>query len=161
VVACLPNGVWANYSELNQALASWYRCGADPGCNSTDSANYTLAMNNGRAAWYMRDNLANHDSSQHPEILSLGRWHHIVGTIDESDRLLRLYVDGNLADTGTESIGTLSDDGTVIPFCIGRIYRTGWGVPHAYFQGRIDDMRIFGRALSLDEVRGLFTAISP
>lgn len=73
----------------------------------------------------------------------LSRWHHL--TVVHRDDTIRLYVDGSLVDTVSGS-GDLSTDEVLI----GR--RPG-GYQYA---GRIADVRIYERALTVEEVRGTF-----
>ena len=73
-------------------------------------------------------------------------WHHIVGT--QSGTSGSLYIDGVLCDTGTPTaIGNGS--GTID---IGR-FNSGF-----YFNGKIDDVRLYNRALSAAEVANLYNS---
>ena len=87
-------------------------------------------------------------------------WHHIVGYRDGNT--LRLYVDG-VEDMGvtnhTES--TLPADysitPTVHPAIIGAITSNNEGFPiNKYFHGIIDDVAVWNRALTLDEITFLY-----
>jgi hypothetical protein len=75
-------------------------------------------------------------------------WVHIAGTYDGS--ALRIYVNGVLdatrAVTGTTCANTE-------PLAVGAKNRTVTGVVEAYFDGRIDDVRVYNRALSAAEIR--------
>jgi hypothetical protein len=77
-----------------------------------------------------------------------GRWHHIVGVYDGSN--LNLYVDcvkeANSAATGT--VTTNSD-----PLQIGHF---NTGPSGTYFLGLTDDVRVYNRALSPQEIRWLY-----
>lgn len=74
-------------------------------------------------------------------------WHHLVGTYDGTNVLI--YIDG-VAGTpyGTTLITTNNE-----PLNIGRM-TTGVG----YFNGKIDDVRIYDRALTGREVKRIFNA---
>ena len=82
-----------------------------------------------------------------------GKWHHIAFTYDGSNTAagIKLYVDGN-----ADSLTTLqdADPGTLVnnSFEIGK--RNG-GI-EGYFNGSIDDVRIYNRALSAGEVLDLY-----
>ncbi len=76
-----------------------------------------------------------------------GRWHHAVGTWDGD--ILRLYVDGVL-DASSDVSNTLTFP--ALNFQIGR-----WvGGSSQYFNGQIDDPRVYNRALSATEVADLY-----
>jgi len=73
-------------------------------------------------------------------------WRHIAAVKDAGR--LKLYVDGQLAATSTEfapSDYVLSND---------RPLTIGFGA-HDYFSGKMSDLRIYNRALSNEEIKGL------
>ena len=78
------------------------------------------------------------------DALPTGRWVHLVGTFDGTT--MRIYVDG-------EERGTLARPGPVkpnaFPLCLGS-YEAGH---KAHFTGLLDEVRLYGRALTADEVR--------
>jgi len=76
--------------------------------------------------------------------LPTGRWVHLAGTFDGT--MMRIYVDG-------EEHGTMERPGPVAPndfhLCLGT-----YEVDHpAFFTGLLDEVRLYGRALSAEEVR--------
>ena len=73
------------------------------------------------------------------------QWHHVAGVYNGSS--LYLYVDGGLDASGSAS-GSLS-------FSAPNVYIGG--SPTQSFNGLIDDVRIYDRALSEDEVKTLYT----
>ena len=77
-------------------------------------------------------------------------WHHVAVTIASDSMTVRIYVDGELAAEG--STATLPVDlGTTSQNWLGRSqYETD-----AYFQGSLDDFRIYRRTLSGAEIRYL------
>jgi hypothetical protein len=75
----------------------------------------------------------------------LGVWTHLVGTCDGTD--LRLYVDGVLA-AGPLTVTNAPEDS----FWTAGSEITGGGV----FRGALDDVRVYNRALSVDEVKALY-----
>ena len=74
---------------------------------------------------------------------------HLTGVYDDSDNEIRLYVDGRLEDT-TELNQDFSADGD---FAVGRA-REGDQFIRG-FEGPVDDVRAFGKALSPTEVEAL------
>ncbi|HYJ04482.1 MAG TPA: LamG domain-containing protein [Chthoniobacterales bacterium] len=74
-------------------------------------------------------------------------WHHIAAT--QEGTTARLYVDGILCATATvPAVGNETGSITIGRFDGGKFY---------YFNGRIDDVRIYNRALSDPEISQLFT----
>jgi hypothetical protein len=86
-----------------------------------------------------------------------GQWHYVAGTYDGS--LVNLYVDGHLKAALLQSGNILpmgpdsflafgSEDGRKCSLCVGG----------RYFHGLIDEISIYNRALSADEVGAIFAA---
>ena len=80
---------------------------------------------------------------------SIGKWHHVVGTWDGVT--MSIYVDGVLRNSASPRTGTL-DTGTTSKF-VGKYTISGYE-----FYGLIDEVRVYNRALSADEVRALYDA---
>ena len=78
-----------------------------------------------------------------------GLWHHVAGTFDGNQ--IRLYVDGSLADS-MDYTGAIAT--TTFPVNIGRNSEN----PDRLYEGAIDEVRIYNRALSEAEV--LYLAIN-
>ncbi|MCK4553441.1 LamG domain-containing protein, partial [Candidatus Parcubacteria bacterium] len=78
-------------------------------------------------------------------------WHHIVGSYDGTT--MKVYIDGVLEDTNTDFSGNLpTNSGNVR---IGADYQT---TAANFFDGLIDEARIYNRALSADEIGELYRA---
>ncbi|WP_009943530.1 glycoside hydrolase family 2 [Saccharopolyspora erythraea] len=86
-----------------------------------------------------------------PEKPEPGRWYHLTGVRDAADGTVSLYVDGRLADTKNACIAAESTGSTVI----GRAQYGGAQVD--FLRGDVDDVRVFDRALSEEEVTALAT----
>ncbi len=77
-------------------------------------------------------------------------WHHVAVVIDGASKILYLYLDGDLLGSATTN---------TLPRHLGKttqnwLGRSQWA-DDDYFQGKLDDFRIYNRALSADEVRYL------
>ena len=81
--------------------------------------------------------------------LTDGNWHHVVATYDGS--AAKVYLDGNLIGTG--SAGAVSTNSG--NFAIGA-YNNG---VDALFNGSIDQVRIFNRAITANEVETLYDEV--
>jgi TolB-like protein len=77
-------------------------------------------------------------------------WHHAVVTRQMKNNELRLYYDGDFINSSTF---TGSVDNSPNPVYIGLSPYLGASYP---FRGIIDDVRIYNRALGLDEVKALY-----
>jgi len=83
-----------------------------------------------------------------PGLVTLGAWHHVVGTYRRG-RSARVYLDGVLVAEDTSLIGTTSN--TAAPLFIG-----GEGDRGSNLTGAIDEVAIYRREMSPDEVRSLY-----
>ncbi len=83
-----------------------------------------------------------------------GVWKHVAATYDGA--VLKQYVDGALLNQGNYAGKTL---GNTHPFLIGKGYAYPLGsVTTNYFDGRIDELQFFTRALTSNEVATIFAA---
>lgn len=115
--------------------------------NEWCDGHYALAIDGRNAGAYLnigggRENAFSVWSASSP--LKLKRWHHLAATYDEKE--LRVYVDGTLA--GSTAVNKARRPGTT-PLAIGRRQD---GFAASYFPGAIDDVRLYRKALSPDEV---------
>lgn len=82
--------------------------------------------------------------------VSAGQWYHIVATFNRPT--VSIYINGILDKTGTDNVASFaSGSGTA---------RIG-GITSNYFNGKIDDVRVYNRALSADEVAQLYRLNAP
>jgi hypothetical protein len=72
-----------------------------------------------------------------------GVWHHLAGVADDTSKTITIYVDGLAKGVNTYT-GTLFDLGT-------ELYSIGQS-----FKGRLDDARIFDRALTAEQVGAVY-----
>ncbi|MGW1802648.1 LamG-like jellyroll fold domain-containing protein [Streptomyces sp. NPDC001984] len=82
----------------------------------------------------------------------LGRWYHLVGVRDNASNTIKLYIDGQLvatADPGTADVSTG-------PLSVGRALYASNNTD--YWNGSIDEVHAFDKALTADEVSALYTA---
>jgi probable HAF family extracellular repeat protein len=91
--------------------------------------------------------------------VSTNVWHHIA-MVYEPSQSLRLYLDGFLAAQNTSSVpGALNDPEAVCVY-VGAFWWYG-EAPGAVFNGNIDEVRIYDRALPACEIRNLACAPEP
>ena len=83
---------------------------------------------------------------------SLNQWHHVVLTYSSSGTLGSGYVNGVLVNT---QVATKQWPGSALQYGIGKSDTTNFG-DGTYFNGKIDEVRIYNRALGASEVLALY-----
>ena len=81
-----------------------------------------------------------------------GTWHHVAGAFDGTE--YKLYIDGR-TNVSVASAGELQGSATAYNACIGAHYKRSDGAPKNFFNGFIDDVRIYDRVLSEEEILGI------
>ena len=136
-------------------IEAWIKAGPTSGpivakYGSGSDHSYLLSYSSGANNIYLRlsgttgSDLTSTTDVAHDKWHHIDRWYYVVGTWDGS--VARLYIDGIQEDSKSKS-GTMNSNN--VPVTIGRAAR--WG--HRWFNGTIDEVRIYNRALSGDEVK--------
>ncbi|MBV6518478.1 MAG: hypothetical protein E3K33_00975 [Candidatus Brocadia sp.] len=87
---------------------------------------------------------------------SVGNWYHAVGTYNQTTGQQKLYVNGELVRTFTHPAGN-----TVVPLSFYPDMRIGHSrINHGYFNGVIDDVRLYNYALNDQEIKSLYNAFT-
>jgi len=82
--------------------------------------------------------------------ITTGKWFHIIGVIDRTAGAMRLYVNGSKVSSSTvRTTDTISHNEPL---------RIGWTTAHAYIDGTIDELAIYNKALSDEDVELLHLA---
>jgi hypothetical protein len=88
-------------------------------------------------------------------LLDDNQWHHVAGTFDGTT--MRCYLDGVATEMKVKNPGPLRKNGWDL--CIGNsVIDYEWGDEFLAFDGLIDEVRIYNRALSADEIKLLVNA---
>ena len=144
---------WANPSLVGVTTGGW------------GSRDFGLMIERGNAAYFHGLRTDPSDMSFFSETrVSDDRWHHIA-FVSEGPRVL-LYVDGALArgealwhrGDGTASLGVMSQTASGAALGNEEVFIGAANEPPAprfFYRGLIDDVRIWGRALSPDEIASL------
>ncbi len=82
-------------------------------------------------------------------------WHNAVLIFSSAEKVKESFMDGTMIDSIYAPLNVLTD-GFQIPLSFGRQFITGWNAPQCYFNGKIDDIRIYRRALTKYDVDTLF-----
>jgi len=113
----------------------WQQGGGCPNITMVDSGRISFRC-------YLNESLSVFKVSTTTNSWTAGTWYHIAGTYDGFK--LKIYVNGILENT-------LYQQGTQRP-ASDFYFGNGWSVP---FEGKIDDVRIYNRALSDQEIADL------
>lgn len=89
--------------------------------------------------------------AEHGSALNDGNWHHVVATYEYSTKTAKLYIDGALSATDTTAG---SADLGQRDFWIGRARQNYSG--DRYFSGSIDQVAMWERVLSLEEIEEIY-----
>ncbi len=149
----LTVSVWVNFANFNNIqniVAKWYHilnCGSD---NDT----YLAAVSSNQLYW----NTNNHNvalQSTPPTFVpgDVNQWKHLVFISDHLHGE-SIYVNGVLADTYTNSIGT------ICPSTNDLVFGAGNSGPqfHRFLSGKLDDIGVWNRVLTPCEITQLYTA---
>jgi hypothetical protein len=116
--------------------------------SNISTAGWMVQQNTLTTSLYMRVDTSAGSNQTFPTMVGLdGTWHHFVFVLNNGT--YAQYKDGNLANSGTYNQGT----GFAIPS-----QNLGLDSSQAYPNMLIDDLRIYNRALSAAEVKGIYNA---
>ena len=150
----------ANSSTLNSAttgitVAAWvYRAANQPGgvavisreLGTTFYEHFYFGFEDGKYRWFVNTTSGYSDTTVGGQA-PLGQWVYLVGTYDGTD--VKLYANGNL-QFSTPHSGALSGDITGIT--IGASHNDASHSPVEAFNGKVDEVNIYGQALTASEV---------
>ena len=85
--------------------------------------------------------------------LTAGQWYFAVATYDNATGDMKLYLDGAEIASGSHAVGGAVDTDPIVPVAIGAN-----GTIEGFFDGILDDVRVYGRALDATEISNLFAA---
>lgn len=85
---------------------------------------------------------------------TLNSWHHVVGV--KTGNTLQLYQDGILVNSTTDTLGSLPVNNTQ-DIVIGKYFMPNIPVSANYFNGSIDEVGVYSRALSSTEVSEMYS----
>lgn len=88
----------------------------------------------------------------------LNEWHHVAVTYDESDGGIEYYLDGILIGTDTHSLGGAIDTTSGNPIGIGNQASGAENTNARSMDGFLDDVRVYNRPLSTNEIQSLAAA---
>jgi len=93
---------------------------------------------------------------------STGHWRHLVGVLEFGEQKIRIYLDGEQKNAGDESVSFGQSRYSYGKPSCGDSIGAAPGHPNAgdrYFNGLIDEVAVYGYALSAERIRAHFEAI--
>ncbi len=133
IAAWIRGDAWGSGNRLNAIIRK----------GEGNPNNYQLAIGDGRVALYL--DTSDPVGVRGNTVLSTATWYHVAGTWDGS--AVRIYVNGQLDNTPAARTGTIGVD--TRPMYIG-----GYSISDL-FDGMIQDVRLYNRALSQAEIAKL------
>jgi len=166
--ACAFNGTAGNITVQNTpstnlstgiTISVWINKNADliwagivSKANPTTAVDYSYnlrADNTGRVQWVV-ENLTTTTIVRTPSAVATNQWHHIAVTVNFTNESM-IYLDGALVNTSGVR-GSLN--GSALPILIGG----AWGYTTRTLNGSIDEVRIWNRTLSPQEINVSYNA---
>ncbi|OYT63936.1 hypothetical protein B6V01_002875 [Methanosarcinales archaeon ex4572_44] len=115
------------------------------------SSPFTFDLADSKIEFAVSENGSDWDRVEGRTSLNLNRWYHVAGIYRYNDRFLAVYVNGNLDNSKTSTEASLYHG--LSKYWIGVRYNKGRFFSDRYFNGFIDEVRIYNRALTADEIR--------
>jgi len=114
---------------------------------------FRLFIENGNTVGFSTKTNGNASLSVIGSSINYDEWHHIAGTFSSVNGRNKLYIDGKLVGFNSGAIGanidvTTNSNGA---FELGR--RSSKVVDKEYFKGEIDELRVFNKALTTEQVQ--------
>ncbi len=143
--------------KLNAADANAHGILVKQTTSSASTSSYSITLTN---AEKISVNVANKTAVVGDTILAVGQWYHVAMIFDGSlaANHLQLYINGNPDKFGAIATGQANN---AIPRISASKLRVGDYAPAAVtasFNGQVDEVRLYNRALSLDEIQLLAQA---
>lgn len=150
----LPSGIVSTLDDFT--IATWVNVKSNSAWtrifdfgSGTDVYMFLTPRSNEGTLRFVFKNGASEQIVEYAQPLATGVWRHVAVTL--SGNTSRLYVNGNEVAVNSGVTLRPSDLGITTQNYLGK---SQW--PDPYFQGIIDDFRIYDHALGADEIRGLY-----
>lgn len=153
--------IWLKYEKSqpnstnvdNDVLAKWVKGGSTDGKGYPFCLRITNQKSDTPGEWYgtrWDSDACGHGggAGSAGKVCGDGKWHHIVYM--KTSTVVIAYIDGEQADQGTDN--TSCETKNDAPLLIGLRSKSGGNA----FNGYVDDLRIYNRSLSAEEIKQLF-----
>lgn len=128
-------------------------CGSGGTCNSWSYIDSYFFMTGGtQISWqHSHSGGSSHTDLSCAGSLKIGAWHMITGTMNNTDKAMRLYVNGTQCTSGTLA-GSVNN--RVYGLWVGRL-------SSSYYSSTVDELGVWNRTLTPGEITSLFASGSP
>ena len=160
----IPNNTNVNYGVRPQSVSAWIYLqdltksgiiGKMSGLYSFDGW-YLECVTGGDIKLAFNGDATNQNATSTSHPLTTNTWFHVVANIDIGNtNISEVYVNSVLVASVTDTGNSIVNESN--PLRIGMGYQTA---PINYFQGYIDDVRMYNRKLSADEIKSLYESRS-
>jgi hypothetical protein len=149
----LTISAWVNFDSITDRRAFVAKFDANPGLGSS----YLFVNNAGKFEMFIASdpNDAGYNySTSNSAILTTTGWHHVAGVYNSLAQTIILYHNGIVTPSTVTGTIPSSIPDTATPITIGKmVWRSG---DYYFHDGKIDDVRIYNRALPAEEVTRLY-----
>ena len=114
---------------------------------------FFLDLEYGKLNGGVGDNSGFGEIVSYPFIPELNAWYHLTYTFDDSTKTQALYINGQQVATGTQATSIAYDSHPVL---IGADINSE--SPGYYFPGSVDEVKVYNRSLSVDEIAAIYNA---
>ena len=162
VIANSPSLAITNFQNTGYTISAWIY-------QTAPTTDYNVIVSKGKGAFSLRINYNTNDlEARHQNAagstgvqttsttkITNNTWYHVAVTWNAANGVWQMYLNGVAGSytgnmTGLQASPTYGDGGVTIG---GDDWYARW-----YFQGKIDDVRIYNRGLSASEITGLYNA---
>ena len=145
-----------NWGSGNGTVSCWFKTSYNApgvqdlvinGSYASGGKGYILYLDPSERVGFALDDNSNPSGVLSTSSVNDGDWHHVVGVRDSGT--MKLYLDGSEVATGTDNTGNIDISD---PLIIGAGQAFGGSVGN-FFNGQIDEVAIFNKALTADQIK--------
>jgi hypothetical protein len=85
-------------------------------------------------------------------LLNTSDWYHVAGVFDAQQQSMAIYLNGNLIASRLVTFNSINN--STVPFALGANFSNG--SPTQFYDGLLDDWRVYNRALTQPEIQNLY-----
>jgi hypothetical protein len=158
------SGSLENVTDQSHTFAAWALADSVPPNSTPNNPSYSVLVRNRTGLYYDYDGrfrarirlASGAEAVVQSDVFPPGAWHRLAMVVDDTNKKLHLYVDGQEVSDSPAGYSDPLADHEAAPYYVG----TSEPLTEAYeyrFHGKIDEVRIYDRALSSSEVQALLT----
>jgi len=151
----VPDDVSHHFGVNDFSIAAWVKTSNSGGDNTIlakepGNDHYNMRVVSGKVRLFVQGNNNQNRWEYSNNPVADNNWHHVVGVYDAFESDIIIYIDGSEVSTTVGGTGNPDVVNPNSPLRIGKLYPTGGT---SFFDGLIDEVRIYNRFLSEREIR--------